>query len=1206
MRQLIPRLATTWGRSLLTLLACLYFIVAIALLVLRYGVLPHLDAWRPQIAAQLSAALDADVELGPIRVRWRGWNPEFDVQGVHLRSRADGSDLLVVPAVRASLNWAALLPGPQGPLRLQVQGMNLGLERLPDGRLSLLGQTLVSAAQASAAQSTESALWFQWLLAQPLIAFHEATLRWRDTRRGAPELRLDGVEAVLARSAQGGLDLALSAQATAAGDARLDLRIHMADAAVLRQGRLPSLWRAWLRIAHAQAHAWRPWVDLPAPLQQGQFDAQLWAGSAGTEPELTVLAGIQGLRWSSQTHGLVQVPQAQAWVQGALSQWRGLWQGGPMPGGLAFQVRTQDIGLTQPDWFDHALDFGAVSARGQLLNPGAWTLVLDQLQWRNADIDLRAEGRWQAGGTAGHAALRGSIVRGRLDAIHRYLPLEVDADARDWLARGLQAGELFNGQWLLQGDLAEFPFGEQPQAGDFRVWGDFRQARLDFVPDAAPADRWPLMHIVTGTADLHRMDLHLTAASASMDPAPGQRIGLFGVQARIPDLEHEATLQVSGQSAAPGSAYMALIQHSPLNDMLDGVFAQARAAGDWQMPLSLTVPLMHSLDTRVQGRIDLQGARLQLLPDAPAFEAIHGQLHFSERGVRIARPIQARLLGGAVDVSGSLGGDHDQGLTFQGRMAAESLAGLAGVPGMKRITGSLDYQAHLVRQGRAHVLSLTSDTRGLTLDFPAPLAKPDDQARTLSLQWTDADPKEDALDVRYGDVLRLVLRHRRDNTAGAYFQGVAIGLGQAAAAVEPGLQIGIAYPLFDLDRWNRIVDEFSVSRRGQEAASRAKARPLWPDLTLLSVRADQLRLLGTRLDQAVLRVVRSREEQWSMNLRSLQTTGTLKWQERDGQVLGRMSGRFSRLSLGDDPHDTNSLLPPPDADEEAAFDDDLDIPGIVLQADELRLYGHSVGGLSLEGERDRINHVWRLSDLRLGDADARLRGTGVWRLRGADRGLSLKASVAVKDMGAWLARVGQPNALAGGQGTIKGQFEWRNLPWSYAWADLKGDLTVELDKGRFLKLGSHSAKLLEMLSLQSITRLTKLEQGLTSLPKDGFPFDAWRGSMSLDQGEVQVHDYKIIGSAGTILLEGSTNIIDQTLNLQAVIVPNLDVSGAALAAGIAINPVIGVGAFLSQWLLKSPLARAMTVRYRITGSWDDPVVKEAPLEPSAKAAPAGR
>lgn len=1178
------------------LIVGLYFVLGAALLTARYAVLPHLDHWRPQIAARLSQALGSPVSLGPIQVSWRGWDPQFDVGGVRV-SDAGGHMLLDVPMVRARFNWAALLPGRQGPLRLQVRGMDLAVERLPDGNLSFLGQTL---APDDAADRQSAPGWLQWVLAQPLIAFHDTTLRWRDRQRAAPELVLTEVDAVLRRQGAGGLGLSLSARAPAAEDARLDLRVQVRDAARLTQGLQPDDWRSWLRVSGARARAWRAWVDLPDALLQGRLDAQAWMESGGGTPRLTVLLGIDALRWVPGPQESLEVPRAELWAQGALSQWRGLSLGTDLPDGLAFDVRTRNVQLRQPQWFDAPLAFGTVAARGRVQRADRWTLSLDRMDWRNPDIVLQGTGRWDSdGGAAGRADFQGTIARAQLNAIHRYLPREVDADARDWLANGLQAGTLVDARWKLQGDLDEFPFGEQPQAGDFQVMGDFHDARIEFVPGAPKGRSWPLLQGVTGTADLHRMDLRLTASAARMEPMPGKVIQLSGLQARIPDLEHEATLQVSGQTQADGGTYLALIQQTPLARMLDGIFDEATAAGDWQVPLSLTIPLLHAEDSEVQGRVDLQQGRLQFLPHAPAIQDIRGSLHFSEQGVRITQPLQAHLLGGTLQVQGALGGPQAPGLSLHGRMTAQALAAFVGVPGMRRLSGTLDYQAHLGRQGQAYLFGLDSDTRGMTLDFPAPLSKPAQQARTLQVRWTDADPQFDALDVRYGDMVVLALRHQRRVRTGPYFQQAAIGVGRAPDDAGSGLRLALAYPLFDLDLWNRIVDEFSIPRRGQTAGGRSPVRPLWPDLSLLSVQADQLRMLGTRLDHAVLRVIRTEDEQWSMNLRSDQTTGTLKWQEQDGRVTGRVAGRFARLSLGDDASDTGSLLPEAEPDEDAKFDDDLEIPGIVLQADELRLYGHPVGALSLEGTRDGARHVWQLSHLRMGDEDARLQGTGTWRLRGADRGLTLKASVAAKDLGAWLARAGHPGVMSGGQGSLQGNFEWRNLPWRHDKADLQGDLKIMLDKGRFLKLGSQTAKLLEILSLQSITRLNRLEQGLTGLPKDGFPFDQLRGSLSLSRGVVQAHDYKVIGPVGTILLEGRTNILDKTLDLQAVMVPSLDVSGAAIAAGIAVNPLVGLGAFVTQWLLKTPLAKAMTMRYRITGTWDDPKVAEVPVAPAA-------
>jgi len=54
-----------------------------------------------------------------------------------------------------------------------------------------------------------------------------------------------------------------------------------------------------------------------------------------------------------------------------------------------------------------------------------------------------------------------------------------------------------------------------------------------------------------------------------------------------------------------------------------------------------------------------------------------------------------------------------------------------------------------------------------------------------------------------------------------------------------------------------------------------------------------------------------------------------------------------------------------------------------------------------------------------------------------------------------------------------------------------------------------------------------------------------------------------------------------------------------------VNPLIGLGAFVTQWLLKHPLAQAMTMEYAVTGSWDDPQVhpietKRTPNHPSSR------
>jgi uncharacterized protein YhdP len=73
-------------------------------------------------------------------------------------------------------------------------------------------------------------------------------------------------------------------------------------------------------------------------------------------------------------------------------------------------------------------------------------------------------------------------------------------------------------------------------------------------------------------------------------------------------------------------------------------------------------------------------------------------------------------------------------------------------------------------------------------------------------------------------------------------------------------------------------------------------------------------------------------------------------------------------------------------------------------------------------------------------------------------------------------------------------------------------------------------------------------------------------------------------------MEGSADIVNETQNLHVVVIPVVDISAAAIVYGVAINPVIGAGAFLAQLFLRDPLMKAMTFEYKITGSWSDPTI----------------
>jgi len=58
-------------------------------------------------------------------------------------------------------------------------------------------------------------------------------------------------------------------------------------------------------------------------------------------------------------------------------------------------------------------------------------------------------------------------------------------------------------------------------------------------------------------------------------------------------------------------------------------------------------------------------------------------------------------------------------------------------------------------------------------------------------------------------------------------------------------------------------------------------------------------------------------------------------------------------------------------------------------------------------------------------------------------------------------------------------------------------------------------------------------------------------------------------------------------------VPEINAGTAALVA-TAINPAIGLGTFLAQWVLSKPLAAAATQEFHVEGTWADPKIAKVP------------
>jgi uncharacterized protein YhdP len=167
---------------------------------------------------------------------------------------------------------------------------------------------------------------------------------------------------------------------------------------------------------------------------------------------------------------------------------------------------------------------------------------------------------------------------------------------------------------------------------------------------------------------------------------------------------------------------------------------------------------------------------------------------------------------------------------------------------------------------------------------------------------------------------------------------------------------------------------------------------------------------------------------------------------------------------------------------------------------------------------------------------------------------------------------------------------------------MDGDIRIDIASGQFLKSDPGLAKLLGVLSLQTLPRRLTLD--FSDVFSHGFAFDFIRGDARIEHGLATTNNLQMKGVNAAVLLEGKADIGQETQDIRALVVPEINAGTASLIATV-INPAIGLGSFLAQAILRQPLIQASTQEFRIHGSWSDPQVdKVAPS--SGTASPSGR
>lgn len=347
---------------------------------------------------------------------------------------------------------------------------------------------------------------------------------------------------------------------------------------------------------------------------------------------------------------------------------------------------------------------------------------------------------------------------------------------------------------------------------------------------------------------------------------------------------------------------------------------------------------------------------------------------------------------------------------------------------------------------------------------------------------------------------------------------------------------------------------------------------------------------------------------WKLSLAAKQLNGYVEYLQSATDGAGGVKARLQHLTLA--PANVEEV-----GDYVRQTADPKTLPALDIDAANVDLVGYKFNRIALRASNsaqarpagsdlvdDAVAHTarsaWRIHELTAQMPQARLQGSGVWGIRpvnvtnGESNGLnpadlarrfvSLQVHAQTDDLGGALDHLGHKGLVKAGQGSVAGTLRWQGSPVAFDVETLSGELRLDMRRGHITRIDPGAFKLISLLSLQGLTRLG-------SIAEKGFAFDRIDGSLRVARGVATTDNLAISGAMADAKLSGQIALATQTIDLHVVVQPKVDLSTAALAAGV-INPLVGVGSYVAQWVLSKPISAMTTQTLHVKGPLGDPAV----------------
>ena len=821
-----------------------------------------------------------------------------------------------------------------------------------------------------------------------------------------------------------------------------------------------------------------------------------------------------------------------------------------------------------------------------------WEINAKNVVLSNQDILINANIDYLTGNekNPSHLNLDLSIPRAKMGELTGYLPKSIDKEVLNYLSGTLIAGDIKDAQLKIRGNPEKIPYSSNIP-GRFEIIVPIENGTFKPSPKLAKEiGEWPAFEKLNGLVKMNNSELFIDIAQASFKGANISNIkSSADFSKEVPVLNLEGNIDGSTQDI------LNYISKSPELAIYSSITRELNLTGNTKANLKLEYPFSNKFPTKFTANVNLENNRVKY-SDIPPATLNNASLTITELGIEQAN-ITGEWLGGPASIKSDPNIKH--ALTFNGKADFNKFGQLAltkndptSLEIKKKLIGSMTYQGRLFKQEQKSTVEIEFDLKNAAIDLPRPLSKP----LGIPMLGKATIASNSASKSEFGLDWNLTLGDRFQSkgiSKNGKLEKHGVSLGNLTATL-PASGTGITFDVDTLqgDEWAKILSADSAKPNNSKSPKSTEGPIQMTGISSIKGKAKHL-IIADR-DISDFSVVATHEgDFWVAKVDSPFVAGQFKWQSANLSLpSGELTAKLSKLIIPDE--ETNDAL------TKGLQSTSTRIPKLDITSDQFVIGKRNFGSLSIQatGEID----TWHLDSLKIKNPNGDLSAIGIWKMpKAGDPGhTDLKIDINATQLGKLMDSLGNAKAIDDGQGKLEGSISWQGAPYAFDKKTLSGDLSFVATKGKLLKVDPGAAKLLGLLSFQSLFRLAtfNVEGGIGDAVTEGTYFDKISATANLRRGVARTEDFELISSLAKINMRGRANLNNETQDLRVTIYPKISLASTSLAAFYFVNPIVGLSTLVGQFLISSSINKILQADYLIQGSWTNPEI--IPLDQNGK------